>query len=393
MISILSLCDNAEVLSVFRLIKIILSATRIIVPVLLILSLSIEFMQATASSNADLLKKASSNAVRKAIAAILVFFIPTFLAMVVNLTSGDETYKTCLESATSENISAAYTRRAENYMELARGNLSYSAYIEATIAIRKISDDGLKSEYQKELNDIKKALDVQKLVNIVRLTKSQADYQKAAAAVEELEDEELKEKLTKELEEIAATMTSYLAEYSSGSEYITNTLGLPRYDQCDPRWGNINYDTGGATLCSSSCGYTSFAMIAAGLNHDMSITPPTVVSKIRKINLSAGQKTSRGYGAASTSELLNYASQFGMTSQAISANSQSIQQALNSGKAVIALVPGHYIVFAPSGQSNTAVLLDPFSNWADSRKRSGTNTLDSIFAVYGAPSWAAAYSK
>lgn len=184
---------------------------------------------------------------------------------------------------------------------------------------------------------------------------------------------------------------------SGGSRSVENAIGLPYYNQCDPRWKNIQYDIGGgsnggpATLCSSSCGYTSLSMVVAGLTKDSSINPYTIVKFLRNIN--DGELTRRGYGAASTSELTSSTliTKYGIKGTNISAS--NIESSLRAGKPVVILIPGHYMTLSIS-ESGKIVLLDPFTNWADSRRRVGEfNSLSEITRIYGNVQWAAAYEK
>lgn len=181
-----------------------------------------------------------------------------------------------------------------------------------------------------------------------------------------------------------------------GTKNVANALGLPYYSQCDSRWKNIQYDIGGgsnggpATLCSSSCGYTSLSMVVAGLTKDSSINPYTIVKYLRGI--SDGQLTRRGYGAASTSELTSSKlSKYGIKGTSIS--SSKIMSSLQAGKPVVILVPGHYMTLSISS-SGKVVLLDPFTNWANKKKGPGEfNSISEITSIYGGIRWAAAYEK
>ena len=405
MINILGICDNAEILSVLRLVRIVIKAMQIAVPIILIVTLSINFSQAVASHDANALSKAKTKAIFQGIAAVVIFAVPTLVSTLMKITINDDTYKTCLQNATQENIDLAYETRAKTYMNNARTQLTREAYTIAKNNLRHIKDPETKAEYEAELEQVLVAVEAKELVEKVRSSKNDNDYQKAVDAVSKIEDKELRQQLEDELEEISLTMTKYIQEYSTDGKYIENPLGLPYYGQCDSRWGGMKYDIGGgpnggmATLCSSSCGYTSFSMIAAGLNRNMSITPPTVVEKMRGISISAGQFTRRGYGAASTSELMNssFMSYYNLTANKVTAQSgesfkQALMRELNSGKAAVILVPGHYMVLTPSGDGNV-VLLDPFSNWADSRRKSGKQTLDNVRSVYGGITYAIAYQR
>ena len=76
---ILNICDNGDVLSVMRIVNITVLIIKIAIPIILILSLSINYLKAVYTSDNDALVKANKQAVNKMIAAILIFFIPTFV--------------------------------------------------------------------------------------------------------------------------------------------------------------------------------------------------------------------------------------------------------------------------------------------------------------------------
>jgi len=386
---ILSICDNAEILSILRLIKIVIGIIRVVVPILLILSLSLEFAKAIMSSDSDLLKSASFAAVKKCIAAVLIFFIPTFMNMIGNVTSDDGLYKTCLENATVENIDAAFEVRAQTLMARAKDNISNTSYQLAKLAVKKINDPILRSQYEEELQDLKVVIRAQELINYAAKTLKEEDYEAALETVELIEDENIKNELNLKLESVAAMMSVYAEEYSSDG-YTKNPLGLPYYDQCDPRWKNTKYDTGGgfnggmATVCSSACGYVSFSMVAAGLNKDMSITPLTVIEKMRGINLSQGEYTTRGGGAAGDGELISdaYMKYYNLKAEVLFYRGHGsgslftkteVMKALNSGKAVVLLRPWHYVTLVGDGKGKI-ILLDP--NHAD---KNGTYTIDKLY--------------
>ncbi len=389
--SILNICEDADVLSVIKIIKLIIDSFRIIVPILLLVSLSIDFLKATASHDSDMLKKASKLAITKGIAVVIIFFVPTIVNMIILTASNDDTYKVCLENATTENINAAYTIKAGKLMDIAEEKVSFTSYYAAKRAVKRIVDDDLRHEYEAKLEELKVILDAKSLVNKAKASLSKKDYQKAVSAVDALEDGEIKEELKKELEAIARRMSKNTKEYSStgttghgasiGNGYIDNALGIPYYNQCDTRWGDIAYSAGGgfnggpATFCSSSCGYTSFAMIAAGLSSDMTITPPTVVYKLRGI--SPGQLSSKSYGAASPDEMRSNASYYGLKYEDLKSlglsQDDAAMKAINENKAIVVNLPGHYVVLAPSTKANQIVLLDPF--WGN---RNGSYTIEEL---------------
>ena len=107
---ILNICDNPSILEILRIIRIVIQFIKVIVPIILIFSLLFSFAKAVYSDDNDLLAKTSKTAIPKIVSAILVFFIPTFVNLIVNLTSNNNSYINCLKNATNEKIDIAYLK-------------------------------------------------------------------------------------------------------------------------------------------------------------------------------------------------------------------------------------------------------------------------------------------
>ena len=405
MINVLGLCDYPEILQIFRLIRIIIGIIRIAVPILMIFTITMDFAGATAKGDEVAVKDAFKKAIVKGIAAILIFFLPIFVNVVLKISSSDLEYEVCLGNATSENIEREYTNRARKLVEEAKEQMTKESYSLAQNAVNKLTNTSAKQELQQELNAIKPVIEAKELVDKVRVSKKESDYEKAVDAVSKLPDSEYKTKLEEELEEIAMTMIIYVQQYSTDGIYIENPLGLPRYEQCDTRWKDTKYDIGGgpngtkASFCSSSCGYTSFSMIAAGFNRDMTITPVTVVEKMRGIDISEGEITHYGYGAASIEDLTKESTMkyYNLKAKRVYASSgesqsQAIMRELSEGKALIILVPGHYMTLAGTVDGDV-ILLDPFAKYPPSGRINGKVKLSSIYNIYGGINQVISYEK
>lgn len=363
--NIMSICDSADVLSVIRIIKIVITIIKIAVPIILILSLLLNYMSAVKSNDDNLLAAANKSTIPKLTAAILVFFIPTFVNILADVVSfNSDSYSNCISNANSEHISELIVNDAKIYLSLAKKTLTRADYNIAISKVKKIKDDSEREKYSAELKEIE----------------------------EEIKKKEEEERKKREEQSNRGGSLEEVGDIPLGvSGSVENVLGVVYYNQCDKRWGNIKYDSGGATLCSSSCGYTSFAMIAAGLNNDMTINPYTVIKHMR--NIKDGELTHRGYGAAPWGEIANNnkISKYNLSAQKISRS--QIESSLNAGKPVLILVPGHYMVLSKSSAGNV-VLLDPFTGWGSKSKKSGEyRSVSDIEKIYGAISSAAAYSR
>lgn len=140
---ILSLCDVPEVLEVLQIVEVIIMAFRIAAPIILIVSGMITLMNTIKSGNEDLLAKSKKVLINKIIAAVLIFFVPLLVELIIRVAGGDTDYKNCI-NINESTINSAYSSNANRYMDSAKSNLSRSDYDRAQSSINKITDEDLK---------------------------------------------------------------------------------------------------------------------------------------------------------------------------------------------------------------------------------------------------------
>lgn len=155
--NILSICDNPDVLQVMRIVNIVITIIKIAVPILLIIFIMIELISAI--TDEEKLKKVTSGAVKKFIAAVLIFLIPTLVQAIVVATLGNENaadgYKNCLKNLTLEQINQIYEQNAIDAITKAESTLDYNDYSNAVILVHKIKDTEKKSDYLRRLDTLK----------------------------------------------------------------------------------------------------------------------------------------------------------------------------------------------------------------------------------------------
>lgn len=160
--NILSICDNPDVLQVMRIINIVITIIKIAVPILLIIFIMIELIGAVADE--EKFKKVTSGAVKKFIAALLIFLIPTFVqVIVVNVVGSNETneeYKNCLKDLSVEQINKIYEKNALEAIVKAESTNNYSDYSNAVLLTHKIPDKEVKKEYLNRLSAVKAKIDL-----------------------------------------------------------------------------------------------------------------------------------------------------------------------------------------------------------------------------------------
>ena len=156
---LLSICDNPDVLRVLRVVKIIIQILKIAVPIALLLSLMFDYMKAIYDKDADALKKVNTLAVRRCVAAALIFLIPTFVNLVINMAAVNIDYNSCLRNATKANINALYEKSAKEFVDKARKEITDSSYGRAVLEVSRVRDASSRAKLEEELKEIKKKLE------------------------------------------------------------------------------------------------------------------------------------------------------------------------------------------------------------------------------------------
>lgn len=105
-INITSTCGDSILIPFLSILKKFLNIIHIIVPLLLILSVTLSITKLMQDPDD---KKAPKKIINSVIAIVLIFFLPVFLDLVVNLTGEEESISNCLNINQSQNnISSSY---------------------------------------------------------------------------------------------------------------------------------------------------------------------------------------------------------------------------------------------------------------------------------------------
>ena len=105
---LLKACENPDILRIIYLAKKILNIVFIIIPVALVVFIIMDlFKNVTNGDNDKTVKDNNKIAIKRLIYAILLFFVPTIVTVVMNLLSAvgiTSEYKQCIDNATKEKI-------------------------------------------------------------------------------------------------------------------------------------------------------------------------------------------------------------------------------------------------------------------------------------------------
>ena len=154
---ILSLCDNPDVLSVFRIIRVLIQIIKIVVPIILIIKGMLSFTHGVTEGEPS---KDFSALTKNIIAAILIFFIPTFVFIIADATEFDASnIITCIKDATDEGVNRAASKRANEYVLIAKNTLNLGYYTQAKTYVSNLKDSEIKNSLTSQLNGVKADLD------------------------------------------------------------------------------------------------------------------------------------------------------------------------------------------------------------------------------------------
>lgn len=156
---ILQICDNPTVLSVMRIVNIAILIIKIAVPILLILTGMITLLKTIKVGEEDSLVKAKKQLINNAIAAVVIFFVPTFVNVLVKVSLTNGEYKDCLNNTSTEVINQKYYDIAVNSISKAESSSKYNDYYDAVNKVNNIKDTDTKNALKKRLDNVKDIID------------------------------------------------------------------------------------------------------------------------------------------------------------------------------------------------------------------------------------------
>lgn len=156
---ILQICDNPTVLSVMRIVNIAILIIKIAVPILLILTGMITLLKTIKVGEEDSLAKAKKQLINNAIAAVVIFFVPTFVNVLVKVSLTNGEYKDCLNNTSTEVINQKYYDIAVNSISKAESSSKYNDYYDAANKVNNIKDTDTKNALKKRLDNVKDIID------------------------------------------------------------------------------------------------------------------------------------------------------------------------------------------------------------------------------------------
>lgn len=155
---ILTVCGNADLLSVMVIVKKILDLLQIIAPVGLIVFASIDIIKAVISNKQDEIYQKLHMIPKRLFAAIIIFFVPVIIDLVMSIADNTFEYASCFENATEEFVQDAYTSNAYEAVSLAETSQKRLDYEKASLLTNKIKDEQIKATLKERLKIVFEAI-------------------------------------------------------------------------------------------------------------------------------------------------------------------------------------------------------------------------------------------
>jgi len=155
---ILTVCSNADLLSVMVIVKKIMNLLQIIVPIGLVIFASIDIIKAVISNKQDEIYKKLHMIPQRLFAAIIIFFVPVIIDLLMGLIASNFEYASCFTNATDEYVQQSYEYNAYDAVAYAESSLKMYDYEKALLLTNKVKDDSIKIALKERLKVVLTAI-------------------------------------------------------------------------------------------------------------------------------------------------------------------------------------------------------------------------------------------
>ncbi len=154
----IDVCGDPDLLRIMLLVNNILTIVKISLPLIIIVLATIDIGKSSMRGDQGELKKTIIKSGRRLLSAIIVFFIPTIIAVVFDLAGRSTEFTDCFTNATEENVKAVNLRRAELALIEAESSLEENDYSTAYTYIYNLMECTEKENYIERLKAVRLTL-------------------------------------------------------------------------------------------------------------------------------------------------------------------------------------------------------------------------------------------
>ncbi len=99
---------GSDLVKVIAIVRLVINAICIVVPIVLILLGAIDLFRAVIASKEEDIKKNQQRLIKRVIAGIIVFLVPTIITVLLNLIGVSNGWKKCWDNAKNQNFSTLF---------------------------------------------------------------------------------------------------------------------------------------------------------------------------------------------------------------------------------------------------------------------------------------------
>ena len=140
-------CEDPDILNVIYIFVRLINLAVIVTIVILVIMIMVDIIKMISSGDLDT-KNGKNSIVKRIVAAVLVFLVPSILNIVLSITGQTFNFGDCLNNSNREYISLANANKAEEYLTMAEQQLTSDALYQAQKYINKIVDEDFKAQLQ-----------------------------------------------------------------------------------------------------------------------------------------------------------------------------------------------------------------------------------------------------
>ncbi len=151
-------CENPDVLTVMMYVKNVIKLIFNVVPVIVLIFVFIDFGKNVFTDSEEERKKNIGKAIKRFIACVIVFFVPTIVSGLFNILSKgglDVGYLACFSNANSTYIDDSYENIAAEALASAEIELTDESIYKAERSLTKVKDEDLKVEMGVRIAELK----------------------------------------------------------------------------------------------------------------------------------------------------------------------------------------------------------------------------------------------
>jgi len=149
-----AICTDPDAMTILRMVKTLITVAKILLPLIIIITASINFTQLVISGNFENFKKPAEKLMYGLIAAVIVFFVPTVVNVIFGFVDERVDVIACFENASLENINLAYVKQADILLVKAEASLDSQDYDEAAYVVNQLEEGTTKTNYLSRLEKL-----------------------------------------------------------------------------------------------------------------------------------------------------------------------------------------------------------------------------------------------